>query len=72
MSSSPHQVDACLAEPADAAVFEQIAGLVVARPYGHDPDQTRRLWSMVAGRTEAWCIPVLGNGERGHGSPGAG
>jgi muramoyltetrapeptide carboxypeptidase LdcA involved in peptidoglycan recycling len=72
MSSSPHQVDAYLAEPADAAVFEQIAGLVVARPYGYDPDQTRRLWSMVAGRTEAWGIPVLGNVECGHGSPGAG
>ena len=30
----PHQVDAYLAELADAAVFKQIAGLVVAHPYG--------------------------------------
>jgi muramoyltetrapeptide carboxypeptidase len=65
----PLQVDAYLAELADAAVFEQIAGLVVARPYGYDPDQTRRLWSMVAGRTEAWGIPVLANVECGHADP---
>ena len=65
----PHQVDAYLAELADAAVFEQITGLVVARPYGYDPDQTRRLWSMVAGRTEVRGIPVLGNVECGHADP---
>jgi muramoyltetrapeptide carboxypeptidase len=66
---SPHQVDAYLAELADAAVFEQIAGLVVARPYGYKPDKTRRLWSTVAGRTEAWGIPVLGSVECGHADP---
>jgi len=65
----PHQVDAYLAELADAAVFEQITGLVVARPYGYDLDQTRRLWSMVAGRTEVRGIPVLGNVECGHADP---
>jgi muramoyltetrapeptide carboxypeptidase LdcA involved in peptidoglycan recycling len=36
----PHQVDAYLAELANAAVFEQSTGLVVARPYGYKP--TRR------------------------------
>jgi muramoyltetrapeptide carboxypeptidase len=65
----PQQVDAYLAELADAAVFEQITGLVVARPYGYKPDQTLRLWSTVAGRTEAWGIPVLGNVECGHADP---
>lgn len=65
----PHQVDAYLAELADAAVFEQITGLVVARPYGYDQDQTLRLWSMVASRTEASRVPVLGNVECGHADP---
>jgi muramoyltetrapeptide carboxypeptidase len=65
----PHQVDAYLAELADAAVFEQITGLVVARPYGYDHDQALRLWSMVADRTDAWGLPVLGNVECGHADP---
>jgi hypothetical protein len=66
---APNQVDAYLAELANAAVFEQITGLVVARPYGYKPDQTLQLWSTVAGRTEAWGIPVLGNVECGHSDP---
>jgi muramoyltetrapeptide carboxypeptidase LdcA involved in peptidoglycan recycling len=65
----PHQVDAYLAELADAALFEQITGLVLTRPYGYGPDQTRRLWSLVAGRTEAWGIPVIGNVECGTPTP---
>jgi muramoyltetrapeptide carboxypeptidase LdcA involved in peptidoglycan recycling len=65
----PHQVDAYLAELADAAVFEQICGLVVARPYGYDHDQTLRLWSLVASRAEASGVPALGNVECGHADP---
>jgi muramoyltetrapeptide carboxypeptidase len=65
----PHQVDAYLAELADAAVFEQITGLVVARPYGYDQDRTLRFWSLVASRTEASGVPVLGNVECGHADP---
>ena len=66
---SLHQVDAYLTELADAAVFEQIRGLVVARPYGYDHDQTLRLWSLVASRTEASGVPALGNVECGHADP---
>jgi muramoyltetrapeptide carboxypeptidase len=65
----PHQVDAYLAELADAAVFEQISGLVVARPYGYDHDQALRLWSIVASRTEASGVPALANVECGHADP---
>jgi muramoyltetrapeptide carboxypeptidase LdcA involved in peptidoglycan recycling len=67
---SPHQVDVYLTELVDAAVFEQIRGLVVARPYGYDHDQTLRLWSLlVASRTEASGMPALGNVECGHADP---
>jgi muramoyltetrapeptide carboxypeptidase len=65
----PHQVDAYLAELADAAVFEQISGLLVARPFGYDHDQMVRLWSIVASRTEASGVPALGNLECGHADP---
>jgi muramoyltetrapeptide carboxypeptidase len=65
----PHRVDAYLAELADAAVFDQVTGLVVARPYGYDQAQALRLWSVVASRTEASGVPALGNVECGHADP---
>jgi muramoyltetrapeptide carboxypeptidase len=65
----PDRVDAYLAELADVGVFEQIAGLVVARPYGYDQQQTLRLWSLVARWTKVSGMPVLGNVECGHADP---
>ena len=65
----PEQADAYLAELADAGVFEQITGLVVARPYGYDDEQLLRLWAVVAARTETSGVPVLGNMECGHADP---
>jgi muramoyltetrapeptide carboxypeptidase len=65
----PDRVDAYLAELAEAAVFEQIAGLVMARPYGYDKWQTLRLWALVAGWAQAVGVPVLGNVDCGHADP---
>jgi muramoyltetrapeptide carboxypeptidase LdcA involved in peptidoglycan recycling len=65
----PDRVDAYLAELADAEVFDQIIGLVVARSYGYDQEQTLRLWSLVAHWTKACGVPVLGNVDCGHTDP---
>ena len=66
---SPEQVDAYLAELAQVGVFEQIAGLVLGRPFGYDREGTRRLWALAAARTEARGLPVLGDVECGHTDP---
>jgi muramoyltetrapeptide carboxypeptidase LdcA involved in peptidoglycan recycling len=66
---TPERVDAYLAELARAGVFEQIAGLVLGRPFGYDRERTLRLWEMAAGRTEARGLPVLGDVECGHADP---
>ena len=66
---SPEQVDAYLAELAGTAAFEQIAGLLVGRPYGYDQEQARRLWRLAARWTQPSGIPVLGNLDCGHTDP---
>ena len=66
---APERVDAYLAELAEAGVFDQIAGLVLGRPFGYDRQRTRRLWALAAGRTEARGLPVLGDVECGHTDP---
>jgi muramoyltetrapeptide carboxypeptidase len=65
----PDRVDAYLAELAEAGVFEEIAGLVVGRPYGYDQRQASRLWAAAARWTRARGVPVLGNVECGHTDP---
>jgi muramoyltetrapeptide carboxypeptidase len=65
----PEQVDGHFAELAQAGVFEQVAGLVLGRPFGYDREWTRRLWALAAGRTQARGLPVLGDVECGHTDP---
>jgi muramoyltetrapeptide carboxypeptidase len=66
---TPEQVDGYFAELAQDGVFEQIAGLVVGRPFGYDREGTRRLWALAAARTQARGLPVLGDVECGHADP---
>lgn len=65
----PERVDAYLAQLAEAGVFEQIAGLVVGRPFGYGPERALQLWALAARWTQASGVPVLGNVECGHADP---
>jgi muramoyltetrapeptide carboxypeptidase len=50
-------------------VFDQVEGLVVARPLRYPPDQIERFWEVVHERTARSAIPVLGDVECGHVDP---
>ena len=65
----PSDVDAYLTDLEQLGVFDQAAGLIVARPYGYRADDTERLWEVIAERTAAAGLPVLANVEAGHTDP---
>jgi muramoyltetrapeptide carboxypeptidase len=66
---SPAHVDAYLTDLAHLGVFEDVAALVFARPYGYDEEWARALWEVVRRQTEPAAIPVLANVDCGHTSP---
>jgi muramoyltetrapeptide carboxypeptidase len=66
---SPESADAMLMEYENMGVFQQIAGLLVARPYGMTLEQHREFWRVVDERTRKFGFPVVGNMDFGHTSP---
>jgi muramoyltetrapeptide carboxypeptidase len=65
----PSDVDAYLTDLEQLGVFDAAAGLLVARPMNYADDDRKRLWEVVARRTEAAGLPVLANLEAGHTDP---
>jgi muramoyltetrapeptide carboxypeptidase len=65
----PSDVDAYLTDLEQLGVFDAASALIVARPYGYTDDDRKRLWEVVARRTEATGLPVLANVEAGHADP---
>lgn len=65
----PADVDSYLTDLEQLGVFDAVAALVVARPYGYSAEDSERLWEVVARRTEATGLPVLANVEAGHADP---
>lgn len=65
----PATVDAYLTNLENLGVFDQVEGLVVARPFRYPPDQVERFWEVVHERTARSAIPVLGDVECGHADP---
>lgn len=65
----PARVDSYLTDLEQLGIFDRLAGLVIARPYGYDQSGRDALWRAVADRTRAAGIPVLGNVECGHADP---
>jgi muramoyltetrapeptide carboxypeptidase len=65
----PSHVDAYLTDLEQLGMFDAAAGLLVARPMRYQEDDTKRLWEVVASRTEAAGLPVLANVEAGHADP---
>jgi muramoyltetrapeptide carboxypeptidase len=66
---SPAYVDAYLSDLEQLGVFDAAAALIIARPYGYTAEAAKVLWEVVARRTEASGLPVLGNVEAGHTDP---
>jgi muramoyltetrapeptide carboxypeptidase LdcA involved in peptidoglycan recycling len=66
---SPAHVDAYLTDLEQLGVFDAAAGLLVARPKDYTDEDRKLLWEVVARRTEAAGLPVLGNLEAGHADP---
>ncbi len=50
-------------------VFDRIAGLVVARPYGYTDAETTRLDEVIVERTAPFGFPVLAGTDTGHTTP---
>jgi muramoyltetrapeptide carboxypeptidase LdcA involved in peptidoglycan recycling len=66
---SPAHVDAYLTDLEQLGVLDSIAGLIVGRPMRYTDENTQLLWQVVAERTAAAGIPVLGNVDIGHTDP---
>jgi len=66
---SPSEVDAYLTDFRRLGLFDVIAGLVVARPYGYPEDEVDGLWRVVEDATAASGIPVLAGVDCGHTDP---
>ena len=66
---SPAHVDAYLTDLERLGVFDSIAALIVARPYGYDEDSAETLAGVVERRTGAAGIPVVGDVDVGHTDP---
>ena len=66
---SPAHVDGYLTDLEQLGVFDAAVALLIARPYGYTAEDAKRLWEVVARRTEASGLPVLANVEAGHADP---
>lgn len=66
---SPNAADAILMDYQNMGVFDEIAGLLVARPYGINADTTGQFWRVAEERTVPFNFPVVGNLAIGHTSP---
>lgn len=66
---SPERWDSLLMDYENMGVFEQIAGLLIGRPYGYDDAKKTALREVVSERTAAFGFPVLADLDFGHTSP---
>ena len=68
-ASSPAHVDSHLTDLEQLGVFDEAAALIFGRPYGYTSEERRRLWEVIARRTDDADLPVLANVEVGHTDP---
>ncbi len=66
---SPEDVDGMLMYYENMGAFDQIAGLIVARPYGYGDDDKARLHNVIVERTGKFGFPVLADTDTGHTTP---
>lgn len=66
---SPESFDIMFGDYARMGVLDQVAGLLVARPYGFDVEQHERFLEYVSERTAQYSFPVVANMDFGHTTP---
>lgn len=66
---TPEDVDGILMDYENMGVFDQINGLVFARPYGYSEDDKERLYDVIIERTARFEFPVLAETDTGHTTP---
>jgi muramoyltetrapeptide carboxypeptidase len=66
---TPEDVDGMLMGYENMGVFDQISGLVFARPYGYGDDDKTRVHEVIVQRTTTFGFPVLANADIGHTTP---
>lgn len=66
---SAEKLDGMLMDYENMGVFDRLAGLLVARPYGMSPPEKEAIWEVVRERTERFGFPVVGNLDIGHTTP---
>jgi muramoyltetrapeptide carboxypeptidase len=67
--TSPPFIDSHLTDLARLGVFDHIAALVFARPYGYRDEDLPVLWDLVTRHTARAGVPVLANVDCGHTDP---
>lgn len=65
----PERVDAMLMDYENIGVFEQIVGLLFARPYGYTNEERHQLHEVILERTKRYRFPVVADMDFGHTSP---
>ncbi|MBA3275937.1 MAG: LD-carboxypeptidase, partial [Chloroflexia bacterium] len=66
---SPEDIDGMLMDYENMGVFDQITGLIFARPYGYSDDDKARLHEIIVERTARFGFPVLADTDTGHTTP---
>jgi len=68
-SPYPASADAYLTDLRLLGVFDEIAGLIVGRPYKYGAQEAATLWRLVEEHTAAAGVPVLADFDVGHTDP---
>ena len=67
--SNPLSFDAMFGDYARMGVLDDIAGLLVARPYGFDQEQHAHFTWLLSEHVTDWSFPVVANMDFGHTTP---
>lgn len=63
------RIDAHLTDLRLSGVFEQIAGMMIGRPYGYTDEEFEKLKDIILSNTESYDFPILYNIDIGHTDP---
>ena len=65
----PPRWDCLLMDYQNMGVFDQIAGLIIGRPYGYSDAEKQALREVVLERTRAFGFPIITDMDFGHTAP---
>jgi muramoyltetrapeptide carboxypeptidase LdcA involved in peptidoglycan recycling len=65
----PERVDSVLMDYENMGIFDQIAGMIVGRPYQYSDAQKQALRTVILERTKRYNFPIISDMDFGHTSP---